>query len=322
MAEQSEKQYIAADVGGTNTRLACAPNFKVHPQSQAHYKNADMPDFYTALNTYIAAQGLTDTDIGGICVDIAGPVVDGIGKLTNIDWRVETQKLRRIYGTQNCHILNDMQAQGYAITHLPQSAYEHILGDTFPKQGQTKLVVNIGTGFNAAPVYMLEGRAFVPSSEAGHCSLPVQTSKELALAQHLQQTHGFASVEEVLSGRAIAQLYRWLKPENAPISGADVLAAAHAQEPAAVQTVRIFCNALGTVCGDLALTHLSFGGIYLVGGVARAIAPFLADGTFHAALTRKGRFAHITQNISVYIVNDDNAALYGGAAYLQLWQKA
>ena len=72
---------------------------------------------------------------------------------------------------------------------------------------------------------------------------------------------------------------------------------------------------LGRVAGDLALVHLPFQGLYLIGGVARAFSPYFAKG-FTTAFRDKGRFSDFMDDFPVYIIEDDYAALEGCADHL------
>ena len=76
----------------------------------------------------------------------------------------------------------------------------------------------------------------------------------------------------------------------------------------------------GCICGNLALTHLPLGGIYLVGGMAQALADHYADSQFQSAFAAKGRFSEFMNQFSVHLVQDDHAALAGCIAYLQLYE--
>ena len=80
--------------------------------------------------------------------------------------------------------------------------------------------------------------------------------------------------------------------------------------------MRVFIRILGTVAGNLSLVHLPFGGVFLVGGVARAMLPHLGQYGFTEAFRDKGRFAGFMGNIPVSILLDDYAALTGNAAYM------
>ena len=160
----------------------------------------------------------------------------------------------------------------------------------------------------------------MPPAEAGHVSLPVIDEEDARLARHVARTHGFADVEEVLSGRGIENVYAWLGAEagdGATATGAEILeAAARGDDPRAEAAVRRFVRILGTVAGDLALLYLPFGGIYLIGGVARRFAPWFGPMGFDEAFCAKGRFSDYMRQFPVFVVNDDYAALAGCAAHL------
>ena len=65
--------------------------------------------------------------------------------------------------------------------------------------------------------------------------------------------------------------------------------------------------------GNLALTVLATGGIYLAGGIARHIAPKLAEGGFMAAFLRKGRLQTLLERIPVRVILNPDVGLLGAA---------
>ena len=177
-----------------------------------------------------------------------------------------------------------------------------------------KLVVGLGTGFNACPVFDTSAGRFVPPSEAGHVSLPALGGAMADLTGAMMRDFGFASVEEVLSGRGISYLHRVLHGQMA--APAEIMASLAQGEAKASQTAAAFVQIMGTVVGDLALAHLPFGGIYLVGGVTRAFGPYLDRFGFADHLRAKGRFAGFMDRFGVFVVRDDYAALTGCASHL------
>ena len=216
--------------------------------------------------------------------------------------------------------MNDLQAQGHALGHLPADKIRDILPGHAADKNATKLVIGVGTGFNAAPVFDTTDGRLVPPSESGHANLPIRTEQELRLCQYVSNAHGFPAVEDVLSGRGLEHVYRFLGQEsNDPVekSAKDIMDAYTAGTDArAIEAAKIFTRILGTVAGNLSLIQLPFGGIYLVGGVARAFAPFLGTLGFSEAFRDKGRFAGFMSNFPVSVVEDDYAALTGSAAHL------
>lgn len=173
---------------------------------------------------------------------------------------------------------------------------------------------------NAAAVYRLGDRTLVPPSEAGHVSLPAQNADELRLLDWIARKHGTPGFEDVLSGRGFERVYEWLCDEagvTAPLDAGGIMQAVNdGSNKIAEDTARVFIRMLGRAAGNLALVHLPFGGIYLIGGVARHFAPHLLRLGFQEAFYDKGRLSEFMEQFPVHLVDDDYAALTGSAAHL------
>ena len=311
-------QYLIADVGGTNTRVALAHNWRLQTHSIERYHNADQSGVAEILQDYLSNHA-PDARPSAVCIDVAGPVGDDQGQLTNLDWTVTTAQLCNATGASRGAIINDMQAQGLALSHLPTESFRSVLKGT--AQTGNRIVVNVGTGFNSAVILGEGPKLTVPGSETGHVNLPVPSPEIFELHQYLTTRFGFASAEEVLSGRGLGHIYAFLAKHDAaePLASSQHIMAHLYSDPLALQSITIFLEVFGCVCGNLALTHLPFGGIYLVGGMAQALADHYADSPFHNAFATKGRFAKFMNQFSVHLVQDDHAALAGCIAHLQLY---
>jgi glucokinase len=311
---------LLADIGGTNTRVALADDKRVRAASIRRYANAEFAGLGDVLRRYLADEGASDVD--GVCVAAAGPVRGGVAVMTNLDWTIDAPLIRAATGARRTAILNDLQAQGHALGYIADSDLRDVIAG--PAQaGEAMLVVGVGTGMNAAPVHGSGAARLVAPSECGHVSMPIRTQRDFRLAQFLATTgphaHGFAGVEDVLAGRGLERLYAFVTAEagaEAVISAAEVMERLAKGEAAAQDCARLYVGILGAELGNLALIHLPFGGIYLIGGVARAMAPYFGQMGLAAAFCDKGRFAEFMQNFRLQIVEDDFAALTGCAAYL------
>ena len=217
-------------------------------------------------------------------------------------------------------ILNDLQAQGFALPHLSPDNLRPVVAMPDAPADATRLVVGAGTGFNAAPVYHTRRGRLVAPSESGHANMPIRNDADLRLARFVETAHGFPGIEDVLAGRGLERIYAWLGHEAGAVHevrAAEIMAAlAEGSDPRAEETARVYVRILGSVVGNLALTLLPFGGIYLIGGVATAFAPYLDRFGFADAFRDKGRFAGFMQNFGVSVVADDYAALTGCASHL------
>ncbi|MDP3378482.1 MAG: glucokinase [Brevundimonas sp.] len=318
----SSAPALVADIGGTNTRVALADGQSVRQDSIRRFANAEFPHLETVLTRYLAEGG--HPAVSGVCVAAAGPVRDGVASMTNLDWTITGPGLTAATGAARTAILNDLQAQGHALGRIaPQHLREVIAGRQKP--GAAMLVVGLGTGMNAAPVHETPWGRIVAASECGHISMPVRTDEDHRLAQFVAEVgphaHGFAGVEDVLAGRGLERVYAFVTHEagagaGTAKRGAEIMADVAAGEGLASRAAQLYIHLLGQELGNLALVHLPFGGIYLIGGVARAMQPYFDRMDLARHFRDKGRFAEFMDQFSVTIVEDDYAALTGCAAYL------
>lgn len=311
---------LVADIGGTNTRVALADGVSVRQDSIRRYANTEFSDLESVLRRYL--DETATASVSGVCVAAAGPVRDGVASMTNLDWTITGLGLTAATGTDHTAILNDLQAQGHALGRIaPQHLRPVIAGPSKP--GAAMLVVGLGTGMNAAPVHETPWGRVVAASECGHISMPVRTEEDHRLAQFVAHVgphaHGFAGVEDVLAGRGLERVYAFVAHEaghETTKRGAEIMADVAAGEALAARAVQLYIHLLGQELGNLALVHLPFGGIYLIGGVARAMQPYFDQMELTRHFRDKGRFAEFMGNFAVTIVEDDYAALTGCAAYL------
>jgi glucokinase len=322
MAHPANRYSLVADIGGTNTRCALMDGLRIVPDTVRRYANKDHASLESVLRTYLADEG--GVDPAAACVAVAGPVRDGRASLTNVDWSISTADLTRATRAERVAILNDLQAQGQALGHIAADKLR-VLVDGPVVAGGPMLVVGLGTGVNAAPVHPLPAGRVVPSSECGHVNLPVRGPEDLALAgfvRDLLQARGetaHAGVEEVLSGRGLGNLYAFttgLTGAPQQVNSAAVLQAMADEAPAALHAAAIYARVLGQFLADQALIHLPYGGLYLIGGMARAMAPHVMAGGLTGHFRDARRVDLLQHAFSICVVEDDYAALIGCAAYL------
>lgn len=309
---------LVADVGGTNTRVALAEGSRLLPDTVRKYRNADYAGLETVLRTYIEEEGGVDCTAAAVAV--AGPVRDGKGELTNLDWSIDEQTVAEATQAERAAVLNDLQAQGFAAGLITPENLRPVIEGPEAEPHATKLVIGVGTGFNIAPVFDTPHGRLVPPSEAGHANVPLRTDEELRLLRFIESAHGFPGVEDVLSGRGLERVYSWRRAEageRGEKRAAEIMEGCETgSDPAAVEAVKWFVHILGTVAGNLSLIHLPFGGVYLIGGVARAVTPYFEHFDFAGSFRDKGRFSGFMKNFSVSVIEDDFAALNGLASHL------
>ncbi len=319
---------LVADIGGTNTRVALASGLAVDPASIRKYPNRDFQGIDGVLSAYVAAEGIGR--LTGACVAAAGPVQDGAVTMTNLfdatgaPWIIDRARVTRATGAATVAVLNDLQAQGQALGHIAEANLRPVIAGPVVAGG-TMLVVGLGTGVNAAPVHPGAAGRVVPPSECGHVNMPARGAEGLRLQgfiETLLAARGevpHAGVEEVLSGRGLANLAAFAAAEAGatPLpDSAAVLAGLAAGDRVAGEAARLYTYLLGQMLADLALIHLPYGGIHLIGGMARAMTPHFASHGLERAFREPRRVPLLVEDFAVFVVEDDFAALTGCAAYL------
>jgi glucokinase len=316
---------ILADIGGTNTRVALADGPVVRKDTIRRFPNAEYKargqDIGHILRDYLVG---AEARVQAVCVAAAGPVQDGVATMTNLNWTMDAAKLSAATGAARVAILNDLQAQGHALGHIAAANLRPVIeGPASP--GAAMLVVGLGTGVNAAPVHGAGATRVVPPSECGHVNMPVRSEEDLSLMRFMERllaSRGevaHCGVEEVLSGRGLANLYAFAAAQAGQpgtLTSAEVLSALERGDAVATHAARLYTRILGQTLADLALIHLPYGGIYLIGGMSRAMTPHF--GAFGLARTfREARRVDLLEkDFSVTVVEDDYAALTGCAVWV------
>lgn len=308
------ERWLLADLGATNTRVGLADHAGLIPGSARRYANRGFSGLVPLLSTYLDAAD--PRAITALCLGVAGPVRGGTAQLSNRDWFIDSADLRAATGAGTILMINDLQAQGHALDDLPEASVTPLFSGAPTPAGATRMVLGLGTGCNIAVVHRIGAALHVPPSEIGQSALPHCGAPLDRLIAHLGRAHPHKPVEAAVSGPGLRNIWQWLGGGADETSEA-ILAAAARGDARAVQTMTHFCDLLGRVAGDIALAHLPMGGLYLIGGTARAIAPHLAQSSFLTRFSARGPYAEILRAIPVFLIEDDNAALRGCARCLR-----
>jgi glucokinase len=320
---------LAGDTGGTKIDMAIysASQGLDAPMASTTVRSADFADLESAACAFVASAGVrVDEAVFGV----AGPVVEGRATGTNLPWSPDEASLAKALGARRATLLNDLQAIANAVPHLRQ---EHLytLNVGTPQDGGALAVVAPGTGMGQAFLTWEDGGYRPHPSEGGHASFAPNSDLEVALLAYLRKQYGHVSVERVCSGRWMVSLYQFLRDQGyakEPAWLAERLAEAEDPTPVIVaaavgeqacelgrQTLALFVHILGAAAGNLALTVMATGGIYLAGGMSLRLKDAIAQGPFMEAFVSKGRLSYLVERMPVHIVTHPQPGLLGAAAY-------
>ena len=314
-------ELVAVDIGGTHARFALtsiAEDGAITLGEPAVLHTSDHASFQTAWEEFARLSG---RDLpSAVAIAVAGPVGGEVIRFTNNPWIIRPALIHEKLGAERYTLINDFGAVGHAVARAHESDFAHLCGpeEPLPAEG-TLTVMGPGTGLGVAHVWRSgKGDYRVQSTEGGHIDYaPLDTIEDTLLAR-LRQRHARVSVERVVSGPAIVDIYETLAAlEGRPFtqlddrtlwqlgtSGEDSLAAA---------AVDRFCLALGSAAGDLALAQ-GASGVVIAGGLGLRIRDTLLASGFAERFRAKGRFAGLMASLPVKLITHPQPGLFGAAA--------
>ncbi|WP_345989685.1 glucokinase [Sulfurimonas sp. HSL1-2] len=319
---------LAGDIGGTKTNLALyrLREAGLELETKRQYASREHADFTSIVDHFLDASAIAKIDAA--CFGIAGPVIGGICKTTNLPWQIDTRQLQARLETPKVRLLNDLEATAYGMLYLDDVDFVDLNPAAEPGTGN-RAVIAAGTGLGEAMLFF-DGQGYQPvGSEGGHCDFAPATPLQQELLSWLWERHPeHASTERVLSGPGVHTLYQFLKtkliapepefmrrlgPDEDPSAKISEGALLH-NDPLCRETLALFAAIYGAEAGNLALKTMATGGVYIGGGIAPKILPFLQQ-YFMESFRAKGRFAPLLAAIPVRVSLNPETALDGAAHF-------
>lgn len=320
---------LAGDIGGTKTNLAL---FEIIDnalllQTQHQFASQHYPHFGEVMDEFLTLT--SQPTIESACFGIAGPIIHEQCFTTNLPWIIDAHTLRETLQTPHVRLLNDLEATAYGMLYLREDEFVNLNPSAQSTAGNCA-VMAAGTGLGEAMLYF-DGKQYHPSgSEGGHCDFaPLNPQQDALLVWLRQRFLEHVSLERILSGPGISTLYDFLQESGFAPEPAQMLTLAKNEDrsarisrcaleendPLCVETLRLFTEIYGAEAGNLALKTMSLGGVYIGGGIAPKILPYIQSETFINAFARKGRFESLLRSMSLKVSLNPETALLGAAHF-------
>jgi glucokinase len=322
---------LAGDVGGTKVHLAL---YSFEHAQLVHVRDERFPAHeYSGLQEIVQRflAESSNPEITAACFGVPGPVRGGRLRLTNLPWVLDARELSAGLNITHLFLINDLEANGYGI---PELTAEQILtlnqGD--PAGVGNRALVSAGTGLGEG-VLVWNGKTHVPmASEGGHSDFAARNPLEMELFTWLtQKLNGRVSYERVISGPGLTNIYTFLRDEKGMEEPAWLTQRMQTEDPNAIigeageagtselcsKALEMFAASYGAEAGNMVLTVLATGGMYIGGGIAPKMLKTMQSGVFMQAFADKGRLSELLVHTPVHIILESRAALMGAAAYAE-----
>lgn len=322
---KSERLRLLADIGGTNARFALQkPGRK--PVRYRVLKTADHAGPAEAVAQYLSAFGNFPRPTAA-ALAIAGPVTGDRIRLTNSKWAFSVRALKRKAGLEHLWLLNDFEALAWSLDVLKPADLEK-MGGKRAAAGAPRAVFGPGTGLGVSCLLPdnpdKPGGPRALATEGGHASAAAGNPREDAVIARLHERFNHVSVERMLSGPGLANIYRalaevdgetrktWPSPDRVTALALD------GKDARARETVRMFAAMTGSFAGDLALLYGARGGVYVGGGVIGHLGKAFDRRLFRRRFEAKGRFRGWLADIPAYLIRHPSPAMLGLGRFLDL----
>ena len=314
-------QLVSVDIGGTHARFAIATiadDGTITLSEPKTLHTDDYASFQTAWENFQKQQG--GTLPSAISMAIAGPVGGDVIRFTNNPWIIRPSLVREALNVDHFTIVNDFEAVAHAVAHASEDQFLHLAGPDAPLPPTGRIsVLGPGTGLGVAHLYREPTDSYrVQATEGGHIDFAPLDSIEDAILARLRKRHNRVSVERVVAGPAISDIYHTLAAlEGRAVTEEDDITiwtrGQDGSDSLAVAAVDRFCMSLGSVAGDIALIQ-GAQGVVIAGGLGYRIRETLMRSGFAERFRAKGRFAGLMANIPVKLMIHPQPGLFGAAA--------
>ncbi len=315
-------ELVSVDIGGTHARFAIATvadDGTISLSEPETLHTQDHASFQTAWEHFRENRGGSLPP--RVSMAIAGPVGGEVIRFTNNPWIIRPALVREKLGVEQYCIVNDFEAVAHAVARVGEDQFIHLTGPDQPLAPTGRLsVLGPGTGLGVAHLYReADGTYRVSATEGGHIDFAPLDQIDDAILARLRKRHMRVSVERVVAGPAISDIYQTLASmEGRPAAEEDDIAiwqrGQDGSDSLAAAAVDRFCMSLGSVAGDIALAQGGFGGVVIAGGLGYRIRETLLESGFSERFKAKGRFQELMASIPVKLIIHPQPGLFGAAA--------
>ena len=320
-------RWLAGDIGGTSTRLAIftVRDGAVRRVAEEIVHSRDFSGLDQIAQSFLSRQGLT---VERAAFGIAGPVIAGVVRTPNLPWVIVADDLAKSLQIEHVDLINDLEANAWGIGALQANDIAELQAGDAAARGN-RAVISAGTGLGEAGLYF-DGAQHRPfACEGGHADYAPRNALEIQLLEFLRRRWDRISYERVLSGPGLRNIYEFFRDELGRQESQQIAAACRSEDPPTVisraamagecplcvESLNLFVAIYGAAAGNVALTMMATGGMYIGGGIAPKILSKLKEPAFIEAFLDKGRMRPLLAAMPLRVILNVETALLGAGRY-------
>ena len=296
-----DKNVLLVDIGGTNIRYAYSNIGDLNFVSENKAELASLNNFDKLMSEL-----LYKSDVKNIVFSIAGPKVNNSIRMTNRNFEIDADEIRKRFNLESCHLLNDWESIGYSIRTFTENDFDNFIeGEAF---NDNFLVIGPGTGLGAS---VISGNSVI-ATEIGNTNLGLTALKSLLNIK----SDEFNVLEDIISGTGISKMFEIKTGKK--VKSEEIFSLSLNGDNDAIEVIDIFTIAFARTLSDLSLSFLSGGGIILAGSLSRSFLSIANKDLFNKHFLDGKSYIHkeILNKISIKVVNRGYTCLFGSLNYV------
>ena len=319
-------KLLVGDIGGTNARFGYQENKGSDVEKVEFLNCADFDNIEDAVIHYISKNNLS---VENLSLSVAGPCGDNFIKFTNNNWSFDKKDLLIKTNCNSILAINDFAAQGLGFTSLFKTHLNFLdkkileqnnlqsLNQGTSLDGTNVLITGPGTGLGVGTLVFIDNVPLPIQGEGGNVHFSPASLEEVRLLEWLSTKMDYVSTEEVLSGRGLVNIYKYLCFKGnyvAKMSTADQIGlAAKEGDALARKAARLMIEIFATSIANNILVTGSQKCVIICGGISAKLSEFFADSLFFERLGNKGKYRNYVSDVPILLSFDNNNGLKGSA---------
>ncbi len=340
---------LACDLGGTKVLLGIyeeKDNYSA-PKiiTKKKYDSYKYESFYSILDHFLNEECKDLSLPNSACFGVAGPVNNGIGKITNLNWEISAFELTKNFNLKYLEVINDFAILIYGIPFILKNQFKTIQNIRNIQSNDKNLhaVVGAGTGLGISRGLISNNKIDILPSEGGHMEFSPRSDLEWEIKNWLMDFLRVKRVsnERIISGQGLTNIARWRldkkdaksHPLHKILKEAKISQFLHKNLPSKIcemsdngdtlmqEIKNIWLGAYASFLGDIAIHELCYGGLWIAGGTAPKHINYFNSESFLKQFSNKGRLKDIVETIPVRVILDEDFGLHSAACRAKMLLK-
>ena len=296
-----DKNLLLVDIGGTNIRYAYSNIGDLSFVSENKAELESLNDFDNLISGLLA-----NSVVKNIVFSVAGPKVNNSIKMTNRNFEIDADLIKKRFNLESCHLLNDWESIGYSIRTFSENDFDDFKeGEPF---NDTFLVIGPGTGLGAS---VISGNNVI-ATEIGNTNLGLYGLKSLLNIN----SNEFNVLEDIISGTGISKMFERKTGNKA--RSEEIFSLSLNGDNNAIEVINMFTIAFARTLSDLSLAFSSGSGIILAGSLSRSFLSIANKDLFnkHFLDGKSDIHKEILNKVGIKVVNRGYTCLFGSLNYV------